>query len=67
MLILPHIGHQDCILDDSLTSVPIIDPQIGRVRVDLCLPRQRNSSVATRLLQGMIIEAMINSHADERV
>lgn len=58
MLILPHIGHRDCILDDQLISIPIIDPQIGRVRVDLCLPKQRNSSVATRLLQEMIVGTM---------
>lgn len=58
LLILPQMGNKSCLMDEQLVSIPIVDPLIGRVHVDLCMPKQRTHSVATRLCQTMIIEAM---------
>ncbi|MDX5629772.1 MULTISPECIES: hypothetical protein [unclassified Brenneria] len=39
-------------------AVPLLDPLIERVRVDLCLSRQRTSSIAIKTCQSMLAQIM---------
>lgn len=58
LLVLPQAARQDRDLGDGLVAVPLLDPLIERVRVDLCLPRQRTSSIAIKTCRSMLAQIM---------
>ncbi|QTF06582.1 LysR family transcriptional regulator [Brenneria izadpanahii] len=58
LLVLPQAARQDRDLGDGLVAVPLLDPLIERVRVDLCLPRQRTASIAIKTCQSMLAQIM---------
>jgi len=56
LLILPQLNINDAVAPDLLVAVPLADPLMGNVKVDLCLPRQRTLSMATRLFHALLAQ-----------
>lgn len=58
VLILPQIDAEARDLSDGLIAVPIADDDLGRVRIDLCVYRNRPQSSASLKCQEMLAAAM---------
>ena len=58
VLILPQVDAEARDLGDGLVAVPIDDQYLERIRVDLCVVRNRPLSVATLRCQEMLVRAM---------
>lgn len=56
LLILPQLNVNDTTGHEDFIAVPLADPLMGTVKVDLCLPRQRTLSMATRIFHQMLAE-----------
>lgn len=58
VLILPQVEADVRDLGDGLVAVPIADEDLGRIRIDLCVYRNRPRSVAVLKCQEMLAGAM---------
>lgn len=58
VLILPQVDAEARDLGDGLVAVPIADEYLGRIRIDLCVYRNRPRSVAVLKCQEMLTTAM---------
>ncbi|WP_437890839.1 LysR family transcriptional regulator [Phytobacter sp. V91] len=56
LLILPQLNLNDSDGLERLIAVPLTDSLMGSVKVDLCLPRQRTLSMATRLFHELLAQ-----------
>lgn len=63
LLILPQLNRQDQDGQAMFVAVPLADPLMGKVKVDLCLPRQRTLSMATRLFHEMLAQRIDDQNA----
>jgi DNA-binding transcriptional LysR family regulator len=63
LLILPQLHHQEPDAQAMFVAVPLADPLMGKVKVDLCLPRQRTLSMATRLFHDMLSQRIDGQNA----
>ncbi|ORM72097.1 LysR family transcriptional regulator [Pantoea rwandensis] len=54
LIIQPQLNVNDVNDHEKLIALPLIDPMMGQVKVELCLPRQRSISLATRIFHEMI-------------
>ncbi len=56
LLILPQLNVSDVDATPLFVAVPLADPLMGKVKVDVCLPRQRTLSMATRLFHELLVQ-----------
>lgn len=63
LLILPQLHQQERDSQTMFVAVPLADPLMGKVKVDLCLPRQRTLSMATRLFHDMLSQRIDGQNA----
>lgn len=56
LIILPQRNVNDSTGYEHFVAVPLADPLMGKVKVDLCLPRQRTLSLATKIFHAMLAE-----------
>ncbi|MFS2222609.1 LysR family transcriptional regulator [Pantoea sp. B65] len=54
LIILPQLNVDDTAEHEKLIAISLADPVMGVVKVDLCLPRQRTLSMATRIFHDML-------------
>lgn len=62
LIIQPQLNVNDSTDHDQLIAVSLADPVMGRVKVDLCLPRQRNLSMATRLFHQQLAAIVVRQN-----
>jgi DNA-binding transcriptional LysR family regulator len=58
LLILPQFDFNEACAEDGLCAVPITDPELRQIRVELCVYRYRSRSIAVRKCLDMIEAAM---------
>nr|WP_318381705.1 LysR family transcriptional regulator [uncultured Enterobacter sp.] len=54
LILLPQLNVNDTVGHEKFIAIALADPLVGRVKVDLCLPRQRSISMATRIFHDML-------------